>query len=387
LINKSHIETDTTFFPINLLSSLPRPIHNAHIFIVTRNIGNRSNKRNRYYGGGIHMAPTIRMERRLMARLTSKKATLDRYRPLSHSTAQRLHDDLRLLLTYHSNAIEGNTLSLRETQIVLEEGVTIDGHPLREYLEATNHAHAFDALSSLITQPINIEAILHLHRLVTGHILDEDQAGHFRRVPVYIRGAKLTPPPARDVPALMQQWVDWVNGKEGQQYEPVTRATIAHHGFEALHAFTDGNGRVGRLLLNLMLMQAGYPPALLLREWRTRYIQALGTADAGNYTSLLGIIGLAVEQSLDLYLQACEAAAAQEEYRTLAELAVQFSMDADYLGLLARQGRLDAIKRSSRWYATAEAVQRYQTEAAQGKRERVPQRRRQRKSSDTSSPE
>jgi Fic family protein len=96
-----------------------------------------------------------------------QKTTLDRYRPLSRSTTQRLHDDLRLLLTYNSNAIEGNTLSLRETQIVLEEGVTIDGHPLREYLEATNHAHAFDALSSLITQPITIEAILHLHHLVT----------------------------------------------------------------------------------------------------------------------------------------------------------------------------------------------------------------------------
>jgi Fic family protein len=222
---------------------------------------------------------------------------------------------------------------------------------------------------------------------VTGHILDEDQTGHFRRIPVYIRGANLTPPPAHDVPTLMQQWVDWVNGEEGQQYEPVTRATIAHHGFEALHAFTDGNGRVGRLLLNLILMQAGYPPALLLREWRTRYIQALGAADVGNYTPLLGIIGLAVEQSLDLYLQACEATAAQEEYRTLAELATRFAMDADYLGLLARQGRLDAHKRGSRWYATAEAVQRYQTEAAQGKRERVPQHRRQRKSSNTSDPE
>src|SRR5689334_15381274 len=250
------------------------------------------------------MAATIRMERRLMARLTNKKTTLDRYRPLSPSTAQRLHDDLRLLLTYHSNAIEGNTLSLRETQIVLEEGITIDGHPLREYLEATNHAHAFDALSGLITQPINIEAILHLHRLVTGHILDEDQAGHFRRVPVFIRGASHTPPPARDVPEMMRQWVAWIHGEEGNPYEPVTRAAIAHHGFEALHAFTDGNGRVGRLLLNLMLMQAGYPPALLLREWRTRYIQALGAADQGNYSPLLSVIGLAVEQSLDLYLQA-----------------------------------------------------------------------------------
>src|SRR5438128_1640507 len=84
-----------------------------------------------------------------------------------------------------------------------------------------------------------------------------------------------------------------------------TRASIAHHDFEALHPFTDGNGRVGRLLLNLMLMQDGYPPALVLREWRSRYIQALQQAHVGEYTPLVNLVGLAVEQALDLYLEAC----------------------------------------------------------------------------------
>ncbi len=96
------------------------------------------------------MANEPRMDGRLARRLHQKKRQLDVYRPMESFTVQRLHQDLRLLATYHSNAIEGNTLSLHETQMVLEYGITIDGHPLREYLEATNHAEAFDSLVTLI---------------------------------------------------------------------------------------------------------------------------------------------------------------------------------------------------------------------------------------------
>lgn len=102
----------------------------------------------------------------------------------------------------------------------------------------------------------------------------------------------------------MHEWVDWISGS-GLIYEPVTRAAIAHHGFEAVHGFEDGNGRVGRLLLNLMLMQEGYPPALLLVDWRPLYIQALMRANTGNYDDLLTLIGQAVADGLDLYLEAC----------------------------------------------------------------------------------
>ena len=300
---------------------------------------------------------TVRLDPRLARRLADKKAQLDRYRPLSPAIVRRLHDDLRVLLTYHSNAIEGNTLSLRETQMVIEHGVTAGGHSLREYLEATSHATAFARLTELADDhmPITIETILDLHRLTMGQLLDD--AGALRRGAVSIRGARLTPPPASQVPSLMAEWVAWLEGA-GRAYEPIVRAAIAHHGFEAVHPFADGNGRTGRLLLNLMLMRAGYPPALLLRDWRIGYIQGLASGDTGSYGPLANLIGRAVEGGLDLYLEAC-AAEPESEYLPLAELARISGYAAPHLGWLVRQGRLPAVKRGGRWYSTVEAVERY----------------------------
>lgn len=306
-----------------------------------------------------------RLDPRLARRLAEKKARLDRYRPIAPAIVRRLHDDLRVLLTYHSNAIEGNTLSLRETQLVIEHGITVGGHSLREYLEATNHAEAFAYLTELVDQrtPITTETILELHRLTMAKILEG--AGAFRRGAVSIRGARLTPPPASQVANLMAEWVAWVKGS-GQEYEPIVRAAIAHHGFEAVHPFDDGNGRTGRLLLNLMLMREGYPPALLLRDWRVGYIQALAAADTGNYAPLTNLIGRAVEGGLDLYLAACEAEP-ESEYLRLSELAERTGYAAAHLGWLIRKGRLEAVKRGGRWYSTVAAVERYRRDVEEGK--------------------
>lgn len=301
------------------------------------------------------MPQTPRMDARIARRLIQKKKQLDAYRPMESFTVQRLHQDLRLLETYHSNAIEGNTLSLHETEMVLEYGITVDGHPLREYLEATNHAEAFDALSKLVEHSISVETIQSLHRLVMDKI--DPQAGELRKVQVYIRGAPFTPPSARDVPLYTAQWVRWLTSDNALRYDPVTRSAIAHHDFEVLHPFTDGNGRVGRLLLNLMLMHDGYPPALILREWRPRYIRALQQARSGDYSPLIDLIGLAVEQSLDIYLEACVESAAH--LLPMNELASIFNTSVDYLGHLARAGKFEAKKRGQFWYATKEAVQQY----------------------------
>lgn len=136
----------------------------------------------------------IQLEHRLKVRIDEKKARLGLHRPLAPTITHRLNEDLRIRLTYHSNAIEGNTLSLRETQVVIEEGITIGGHTLREYLEATNHATAFDVLISIIehSTPITIGTILHLHELVLHDI--HDTAGQWRRVSVYIRGSNYRSP-------------------------------------------------------------------------------------------------------------------------------------------------------------------------------------------------
>lgn len=305
------------------------------------------------------MTASARMDARITRRLVQKKKKLDAYRPLPPFTVQRLHNDLRIMLTYHSNAIEGNTLSMAETQMILEHGITVDGHPLREFLEATNHAEAFDALSRLANNPITEDTVMTLHRLVMDKI--DESAGELRPVQVYIRGADFTPPPARDVLLYLQQWRRWLTSDDALRYEPVVRAAIAHHDFEAIHPFTDGNGRVGRLLLNLMLLQDGYPPALVLREWRPRYIQALHSAHVGDYTPLIDLVGLAVERSLDLYLEACVESTAH--LVPLQNLSQEFSVSVDYLGQLARKGKIEATKRGQYWYATKEAVQRYLAEA------------------------
>lgn len=309
-----------------------------------------------------HDPPPVRLDPRLAGRLNAKKARLDHYRPLPPDVIQQLADDLRLLLTYHSNAIEGNSLSLQETRLVLEAGITIGGHSLREHLEATNHAAALDYLQTLAqpATPLTLATILTLHQLVLQGIAPT--AGQFRARPVYIRGASVTPPSPDQVPDLIAAWLEWLTGA-GLDYDPVPRFALAHHAFEAIHPFLDGNGRVGRLLLNLQLLRTGYPPALLLRDWRGGYLSALGAADAGRYGPLINLVGRAVEGGLDLYLEAC-AEPPPGPYQPLPALAVARGYSVNYLGLLARTGRLEAVKRGGRWYSTAEALARYQAEVA-----------------------
>lgn len=308
------------------------------------------------------MGSQPRIDPRLAQRLHDKHTALNQRRPLSPGTLMRLHEDLQVRLTFHSNALEGNTLSLRETQMVIEHGITIGGHTLREHLEATNHAAAFRFLLDLArdTAPLTLDAVLELHRLVTVGIVD--QAGMFRPGAVSIRGSQLQPPPAREVPELMAQWLAWIYG-EGQGYQPVMRAIIAHHGFVAVHPFVDGNGRTGRLLLNLLLMHSAFPPALLLSEWRLGYLEGLAQADRGRYGPLLNLIGRAVEAGLDLYLDASDTTG-EDDWRPLAELAPGTAYSAEYLALLIRKGRLEGSKRGRRWHSTPQAIARYADEVA-----------------------
>ncbi|RRR65834.1 MAG: Fic family protein [Candidatus Viridilinea halotolerans] len=310
------------------------------------------------------MSHPPRMDPRLAQRLGAKRAALEARRPLPPDVLRVLHADLQVRLTFHSNAIEGNTLNLRETQLVIAHGITIGGHALKEHLEATNHAAAYTAMVALAeaSPPLTLAQILELHRLVMDRMLAE--AGQLRRGAVTIRGAQLVPPPAREVPALLEQWLAWLE-TEGLQYEPVTRMALAHHGFLAVHPFLDGNGRTARLLLNLLLLRAGYPPALLLQEWRLGYLEALAQADRGRYNPLLNLLGRAVEIGLDLYLDAC-AATPDEEWLPLSLLARDTPHSAAYLALLIRKGRLAGTKRAGHWHSTRAALARYQAEVAAG---------------------
>ncbi len=308
------------------------------------------------------MTSDIQMDPRLARRIAEKKAALDLQRPLPAPMVAKLYEDLRVRLTYHSNAIEGNTLDLSETQLVIAHGMTIGGHTVREHLEALHHAEAYTLLLDLARAdaPIDEAAIGKLHALVMRDLIDTP--GQYRTGAVFISGSEYRPPHHREVPQLMRDLVYWMT-TEGPAYAPIVRAALTHEMFLAIHPYMDGNGRTARLLLNLQLMQDGYPVALLLASWRPRYIRALEQAHYGQYNPLVNMVGRAVEAGLDMFLEAC-AAVPEALQRPIRDIASVCAMDADYLGWLLREGRIAGQKRRGRWYTSEAAVRRYQQEVA-----------------------
>jgi Fic family protein len=260
----------------------------------------------------------------------------------------QLREELLVEYTYSSNAIEGNTLTLGETRMVIEEGVTIGGKSVREHLEARNHPMAIRFLEELAAQSRDIteEDVLGLHGLVLGGI--DSAAGKYREWGVRISGSTFIPPPSREVPGKVAELLDWLR-RNPDEYTPVEFAAMFMHHFSQIHPFADGNGRVGRLLMNLVLIRAGYPfiTNISYRD-RVRYLKSLQEADEGNPRPLVGLVARAVEGALDSYLRVIE----EPRVYSLAEAGKVTGIDADYLGLLARRGILPAFKRGGRWFVT-----------------------------------
>lgn len=237
----------------------------------------------------------------LLQSLDAKKARLDALRPLPQHTLSSLREKLTLEWTYHSNAIEGNTLTLRETKVVLE-GITVGGKTLREHFEATNHRDAIHYVEAVVAknEPLTEWLIRNIHSLVLKGI-DDNEAGRYRQENVVIAGASTTPPDFLHLPAEMDTLIRW--HKEAAGTHPVERAAELHTRFVKIHPFVDGNGRTGRLLLNLELMKAGFPPAIIRKEDRLSYYDALDDACAnGDYRAITRLVGEAVERSLTTYL-------------------------------------------------------------------------------------
>lgn len=247
--------------------------------------------------------------------LTEKKKKLNKLRPLSKEAVYNLEEWLKVELTYSSNAIEGNTLSRIETAEVIEKGVsaTISGKPLKDQLEAINHAKAIEFIKDLAKQRkghqfIKEEDILAIHKIILSGIMD-DFAGRYRQIPVIIKGSDVELPEAGDISRLMGNFIKWL--EDQQEEHPVRVAIVAHYKFETIHPFIDGNGRVGRLLMNLILILNGYPMAIIKNEQRTQYLNAFKIGQSTNDWSLLtDLIEEAVERSLDGYINAAEGKAA-----------------------------------------------------------------------------
>jgi len=249
--------------------------------------------------------------------LTRKKQQLDGGRPLPPELVRNLDDWFTVELTYTSNAIEGNTLTRRETAVVIEKGLTVGGKSLKEHLEATNHAHALDLVRSLIKKkPSRLTAndVLAIHDIILKG-LDDDNAGHYRSVPVRMSGSAVVMPNPCKVPDLMDNFQLWLAGKHN--VHPVAFAGEAHYRLVTIHPFVDGNGRTARLLMNLLLLMYGYPPAIIRKRDRLAYIAALEKAQlGGSKEAYETIIARAVDRSLDIYLNATRGESAIEDMDT-----------------------------------------------------------------------
>lgn len=237
--------------------------------------------------------------------LTEKKDQLDRHRPLPPDLVRNLEQWFTIELTYTSNAIEGNTLTRNETAVVVEKGLTVSGKSLVEHLEATNHARALQKVLQLArgnTQDLTEHDILDLHATILRGI-DDSHAGHYRSIAVRISGSMVILPNPIKVPDLMCQFIEEIT--QTKKLHPVALAAEAHYQLVSIHPFVDGNGRTARLLMNLILMQNGYPPALIRKRDRMRYIKSLEKAQlGGSKEDYYQIITAAVDRSFSVYLNA-----------------------------------------------------------------------------------
>lgn len=235
----------------------------------------------------------------ILAQIDRKKTELDGRRPLTEGEAQRLNEEFTVEYTFNSNAIEGNTLTLRETDLVLR-GLTIDRRPLKDHLEAIGHKEAFDYVRELVKEntPLTESVIRQIHYLVLAD--KKDDRGVYRKVPVHIMGAHHEPvQPYLIVPKMEQLLLSYA----GDTDHIVTKLARFHIEFEGIHPFIDGNGRTGRLLVNLELMKAGYPPIDVKFTDRLAYYNAFDAYHVKrNLSAMESLFAGYINARLDTYL-------------------------------------------------------------------------------------
>ncbi len=235
----------------------------------------------------------IKKQETLIEQIIAKKIELDGRRPLTEGEVARLNQDFMVEYTYNSNAIEGNTLTLRETDMVLK-GLTIDQKPLKDHMEAVGHKEAFDYVCELVKEkvPLTEWVIKQIHALV---LVDKPQdRGIYRRVPVRILGAKNEPVQPY---LIMSKMEDLLERYLSSEQNIVEKLANFHIEFEGIHPFIDGNGRTGRLIVNLELMKAGYPPIDIKFTDRMRYYNAFD-----NKNEMSKLFAEYLNKRLDQYL-------------------------------------------------------------------------------------
>lgn len=241
----------------------------------------------------------------LFSKADAYKSRIDKVRPLSEKEAKNLAEYFRVGLTYSSNAIEGNTLTITETKVLLEDGLTVGGKPIRDYYEATGHAQAYDYMLSLANaEQFNIteKMIRKLHELFY-HLIDQNEAGQYRHERVFITGTEYVPPAPEEVPEAMERFVSEINRMS--MLHPIEWAALAHMGIVDIHPFVDGNGRTARLIMNMILIHTGYGPAIIPPVRRGDYIDVLRVAQRENNPDTAPFISLIAECVIETQKDYC----------------------------------------------------------------------------------
>lgn len=238
-----------------------------------------------------------------MQALTSKHQRLAALRPLSPESVASLAEAWDVRMVYESNAIEGNSLTLQETEAVLSKGITVSAKPLKDYIEAVNLQKAWETVKQLarLNAPFTEHDLLDLHRIVMTRVGDSD-GGSYRTSAIRIAGATHLPPNPMKVPDLMSELFTGLAAIN----DPVERAARLHHGIAAIHPFADGNGRAARLAMNFILLAAGYSPISIPTDLRQDYYNALEAADSGDFPAWQQFINALLDHELDEWLAALE---------------------------------------------------------------------------------
>lgn len=316
------------------------------------------------------------------ARLEASLAELrDRLGGLpSPKESEAIWSDIWHLEAHHSTALEGNTLVLREVEVLLERGKAVGAKPLKEYMEVKGYGDAAQWVYAQALEPggwddgglISTQELRHIHKVAMDPVwqvaphpdaTDREGPGNYREHDIHLFGAGMTPPAWPLVDAQVRGWVDQVNNDKAgltstDQATPMPeRLAEIHNHFERIHPFIDGNGRTGRLVLNLLLVRLGYPPIVVLKQQRSTYLTSLQKADAGDYGPLGELLARAMYDNLNRFIVPNLAGPAR-----LVPLAALVNEDFSLPALrqAAQRGRLDAVQGSDGiWRSSRKAVDQY----------------------------
>ena len=298
------------------------------------------------------------IDKEMYERILEKKKKLALLRPLDKEQLRLIREQIEVEYSYNSTAIEGNTLSLNETRLILEEGVTISGKSLREHLDVINQKEAISWIEGFVKNKAKIKEaeIIEMHRLTLKGI-SNNWAGKYKTSQNRILGSKLKTTPPYKVHSEMDNLVHKIDNNK--EFNAIELAAYAHHELVRIHPFVDGNGRTARLLMNLILMQEGYPPVVIIKKERKKYFDALEKAHFGNFKDFFNFVARAVERSLNLYLNALTPTTKETELIPLSELAKETKYSQEYLSLRARQNKLNATKLNGGWHTARKDLKDY----------------------------